>query len=188
MRLFTTPKRLYKKLEEKYRGGVVLDVGVGRRKFPGAIGIDVRGNSLADIQHDLSTFPWPFEDNRFDLILCRHVLEHIPQTDKMMDELWRISKPNAMVVIEVPHFSNVESFRHWQHIHFFTAGSLDYFQVGNKNYKAQFTIEKRRIFFDDLSRLLLIEFLANIFTRQYERRFAFIFPAGSIYWEMAAIK
>ena len=187
MRLFTTPKRLYKRLE-KENFTAVMDVGVGRKKFPGAIGVDMRDNSLADVKHDLNQFPWPFEENSFDLILCRHVLEHIHAIDKAMEELYKICKPDGKVVIEVPHFSNVEAFRHWQHVHFFTAGSFDYFYDGNTNYQTRFKIDKRKIFFDDLSRVLLIEFLANIFTRQYERRFAYIFPAGSIYLELRAIK
>jgi SAM-dependent methyltransferase len=187
MRLFTTPKRMYQRLEREHYNSV-LDVGVGRKKFSGAVGIDMRENSLADVRHNLNQFPWPFEENRFDLILCRHVLEHIPATDKVMEEVYRICKPDGKVVLEVPHFSNVEAYRHWQHVHFFTANSFDYFCDGNTNYKTRFRIEKRKIFFDDLSRVLLIECLANIFTHQYERRFAFIFPAGSIYLELMVVK
>ncbi len=190
MRFFTTPKKLYEKLEKRYsdKNICILDVGVGSRKFPGSIGIDIRPHSEADIVHDLNRFPWPLEDNKFDLILCRHILEHLPVTDKVIEELYRICKPGGKLVIEVPHFSNVEAFRHWQHIHFFTAGSFDYFSEGNKNYKAYYRIIKKRLFFDDISRIFLIESLANKFLRVYERHFAFIFPSGSLYLELEAIK
>lgn len=186
MRLFTTTKRLYERLEKEYqnREVAILDVGVGRKKFPRSVGIDIRPHNLADIVHDLNTFPWPIEDERFDLILCRHVMEHLPATDKVMEELCRVCKKGGKVVIEVPHFSYVEAFRHWQHCHFFTSGSFDYFNEGNKNYRAFFRITKKRLLFDDISRVLLIEFLANIFMRVYERHFAFIFPASSLYFEL----
>jgi SAM-dependent methyltransferase len=195
MRFFTTPKKLYDRLEKRYsdKNACILDVGVGGRKFLGTIGtigtigIDIRPNSKADIVHDLNIIPWPLENDKFDLILCRHILEHLLATDKIMEELYRICKPGGKLVIEVPHFSNIEAFRHWQHIHFFTAGSFDYFSEGNKNYKAFFRIVRRRIFFDDISKIFLIEIFANKFLRLYERHFAFIFPAGSLYFELEKV-
>ena len=188
MRLFTTPKRLYERLERESLGKDILEVGVGRRKMKGAIGIDQRSTSLADIEHDLQIFPWPIKDNSFDLILCRHVLEHLRELDRVMEEIYRIGRPNCRIVIDVPHFSNVEAFRHWQHIHYFTAGSFDYFFPGNIQYRAQLKILYRKIFFDDLSRVFLVEFFANQFMRIYERRLAFIFPAGSIYMVLEVVK
>lgn len=41
----------------------------------------------------------PFEDNTFDLIMCTHVLEHIPDDKKAMSELYRVLKPNEGVAI-----------------------------------------------------------------------------------------
>ena len=68
MRLFTTSKRLYERLERESVGKAILEVGVGRRKMKGAIGIDQRTTSLADIEHDLQVFPWPIKDNSINLI------------------------------------------------------------------------------------------------------------------------
>ncbi len=188
MRLFTTPKCLYERLEREYEGREILEIGVGQRKLKGAVGIDQRTNALADIHHDLNLFPWPVRDNAFDLILCRHVLEHLRELDRVMEEVYRIGRPGSQVVLEVPHFSNVEAYRHWQHVHYFTAGSFDFFHPGNRQYQAHLKILFRRIFFDDLSRLFLIEFFANRFVRLYERRFAFLFPAGSIYMVLEVVK
>jgi ubiquinone/menaquinone biosynthesis C-methylase UbiE len=42
----------------------------------------------------------PFEDNQYDVILCNHVLEHIPDDTKAMQELYRVLKP------EDGHFTN----------------------------------------------------------------------------------
>ena len=57
MQLFMTPKKLYKELERRYAGkdSRILDVGVGRRKFPGSVGVDVRPHASCDIVHDLNS-------------------------------------------------------------------------------------------------------------------------------------
>ncbi|HXF69539.1 MAG TPA: class I SAM-dependent methyltransferase [Thermoflexus sp.] len=47
----------------------VLDVGCGRAKRPGAIGLDINPLSDADVTADLDRRPWPFASNSFDRIL-----------------------------------------------------------------------------------------------------------------------
>src|SRR6266404_3142142 len=56
----------------------ILDVGCGQNKYPGAIGIDSNPRANADVTHDLGVLPYPFVDNEFDEIICRHVIEHVP--------------------------------------------------------------------------------------------------------------
>jgi len=56
----------------------ILDVGCGQNKYPGAIGIDSNPRADADVIHDLGVLPYPFADNEFDEIICRHVIEHVP--------------------------------------------------------------------------------------------------------------
>ncbi len=36
-----------------------------------------------------------YDSNTFDVILCSHVLEHVPDDDKAMRELYRVLKPNG---------------------------------------------------------------------------------------------
>lgn len=55
---------------------------------------------LADIKADICNLP--FESNSFDIILCNHVLEHIPDDTKAMQELYRVLKPGGMGVFQVP--------------------------------------------------------------------------------------
>ncbi len=77
------------------------------------------------------------------------------------------------VYIEVPHYTWFESFRYYEHKHFFTFGSFDYFIKGNPYYRTEFRLVYRRIFFDDFTNTLGIGFLANWLPRIYEKRFAF---------------
>jgi ubiquinone/menaquinone biosynthesis C-methylase UbiE len=48
---------------------------------------------LADVQ-----MWFTFEDNQYDVILCNHVLEHIPDDTKAMQELYRVLKPGGMAI------------------------------------------------------------------------------------------
>lgn len=55
---------------------------------------------LADIKADICNLP--FEDNSYDVILCNHVLEHIPNDTKAMQELYRVLKPGGMGIFQIP--------------------------------------------------------------------------------------
>ncbi|QXP55907.1 methyltransferase domain-containing protein [Cellulophaga sp. HaHa_2_95] len=55
---------------------------------------------LADIKADICDLP--FADNSFDIIFCNHVLEHIPDDTKAMEEIYRILKPNGWAVLQIP--------------------------------------------------------------------------------------
>jgi SAM-dependent methyltransferase len=44
----------------------------------------------------------PYEENAFDLILCMHVLEHIPDDALAMSELYRVMKPGGHGIFQVP--------------------------------------------------------------------------------------
>lgn len=55
---------------------------------------------LADVKADICNLP--FADNEFDVIFCNHVLEHITDDTKAMQELFRVLKPNGMGIFQVP--------------------------------------------------------------------------------------
>lgn len=55
---------------------------------------------LADVKADICNLP--FENESFDIVFCNHVLEHIPDDTKAMQELFRILKPNGMAILQIP--------------------------------------------------------------------------------------
>ncbi len=59
---------------------------------------------LADVKADICNLP--FEANSFDVILCNHVLEHIPDDTKAMEELYRILKPRGWGIFQIPQDMN----------------------------------------------------------------------------------
>ncbi|MAL58562.1 MAG: SAM-dependent methyltransferase [Flavobacteriaceae bacterium] len=61
---------------------------------------------IADVKADICNLP--FEDNAFDFIICNHVLEHIPDDTKAMQELFRVLAPNGTAIVQVPYDKNRE--------------------------------------------------------------------------------
>ena len=59
---------------------------------------------LADVKADICNLP--FKDNTYDIILCNHVLEHIPDDTKAMQELYRVLKPGGMGIFQIPQDLN----------------------------------------------------------------------------------
>lgn len=55
---------------------------------------------LAEVKADICNLP--FENNFFDLILCNHVLEHIPDHEKAISELYRVLKKGGTLIAQVP--------------------------------------------------------------------------------------
>lgn len=55
---------------------------------------------LAEVKADICNLP--FEDQTFSFILCNHVLEHIPDDTKAMQELYRILKPGGIAILQIP--------------------------------------------------------------------------------------
>lgn len=53
-----------------------------------------------DIKADICNLP--FADNSFDVVFCNHVLEHITDDKKAMQELFRVLKPGGFSIFQVP--------------------------------------------------------------------------------------
>jgi len=92
--------------ERALAGAKILDVGCGWNKTPGAIGIDANPKTHADVIHDLGSIPYPFPNDEFDDVICRHVAEHVPDVMAFVAELHRITKPGGRILIVTPHYSN----------------------------------------------------------------------------------
>lgn len=90
-----------------------LNLGSGEFPKPGFLNVDYYSITPPDVRHDLDIFPYPFEDNTFEVIEADHCLEHLRDPFAVMREIYRIAKPGAIVRIRVPHFSR--GFTHADH-------------------------------------------------------------------------
>jgi SAM-dependent methyltransferase len=55
---------------------------------------------IADVKADICDLP--FEDNSFDVVFCNHVLEHITNDTKAMQELFRVLKKGGFGIFQIP--------------------------------------------------------------------------------------
>jgi SAM-dependent methyltransferase len=60
---------------------------------------------LAKVKMDIHQIP--FKENTFDVVLCNHVLEHVKDDIKAMNEIQRVLKPDGFAILQVPFFNPV---------------------------------------------------------------------------------
>jgi len=144
----------------------ILDVGCGWNKTPGAIGIDANPKTHADVIHDLGATPYPFPDNEFDQIICRHVAEHVPDVMAFVTELHRIAKPGGAISITTPHYSNPDWATDPTHRNHFNSYSFNCF-VDERQLFPFYTEVKLRpvrtyVSLANLWRAIGLEFIVNL--------------------------
>jgi SAM-dependent methyltransferase len=85
----------------------ILDIGCGRKKIAGAIGVDFSSMSDADIVIDLNHERLPFDDSSVDFIYSSHTLEHLSLDGffHVMKEAYRVLRPEGQFKVVVPYFT-----------------------------------------------------------------------------------
>ncbi|MEY3084234.1 MAG: hypothetical protein RL037_414 [Bacteroidota bacterium] len=61
---------------------------------------------IADIHFDLHEIP--LEDNRFDVVFCNHVMEHVKDPIQCMREIYRVMKVGGWAIMQAPQDFNRE--------------------------------------------------------------------------------
>jgi len=101
-------RRLWQLLGEMGVSGAVLDFSPSRclraemSKVPGLdyVTTDFAGEFEADKTYDITRIDEPAE--RFDLVICYHVLEHVEEDKQAMAELYRVLKKGGKAIIQTP--------------------------------------------------------------------------------------
>jgi len=171
-----------------------LNLGCGNDIRPDFINLDFHKMAGVDVIHNLNKTPYPFKKNEFDYILAKDVLEHLESPVLVLEELYRISKNNAIIDITVPHFSSSNFPSDITHKRAFGINSLNCFLEKNqRNYysKARFEILQRRIDFDrNFARFFwhVISKFANRYPGFYETNLAYLFQAGNLSFKLRVLK
>jgi hypothetical protein len=114
-----TFQELYGALEERFnlehvdlpicdREFKKLNLGCGFKKHEGFINVDVDADVKPDEVVDLNSLPWKWEDDTFDHIIAKDILEHLGNSNEhfieIIKEMYRVSNNGAVWEIEVPHW------------------------------------------------------------------------------------
>ncbi len=181
-----------------------LNLGCGDDIRTEYVNLDIVSMPGVDVVHDLRVTPLPFQENEFEEIFTSHCLEHLPNFVDIMQELWRITKPNGIIDIYVPYFASELAFRDPTHVNFFTYKTFTNWII-RKEYTThlgktmRFKILKRKISFfggnpkrwwNFLVKFINIplSFPVNLFPVIFERFFCFVYPCTNIHYRLQVIK
>lgn len=177
------------------RASRTLDVGCGINKYPGAVGIDRNPRSRADVLCDLDRFPYPFRDNSFAALRAVHVIEHVSDVIRAMEEFHRVVGPGGRVFIATPHYTDFSSFCDPTHKWHLNSFSFRYFGEDHAGFgyysDARFREISVRVRLLSFWRWLGFEFLVNHFPRYrrfWEHYLCYVVRGKSMEFEFEAIK
>lgn len=171
----------------------ILDVGCGINKYPGSIGIDRIAGTAADVLVDIDHLPYPFASESFDHLRAVHVIEHVADVMRSMEEWHRLLRKGGTLYIATPHYTDFSSFCDPTHRWHLNSYSLRYFGSDNAGFgyysKVRFREISVRVKLLSFWRLLGFEALVNAFPRFrrfWEHYLCFVVRGKVIEWELEA--
>jgi len=173
----------------------ILDVGCGINKKAGAVGVDRNPASRADVIADLDKFPYPFRDSAFDGLQAVHVIEHLSDVIRSMEEFHRLVRPGGEVFIVTPHYTDFSSFCDPTHSWHLNSFSMRYFGPDHAGFgyysTVRFEENSLRVKLLALWRWLGFEWLVNTFPRFrrfWEHYLCYMVRGKVIEWRLRVIK
>jgi len=173
---------------------MLLDVGCGRNTRPGSIGVDSNRDTAADVLVDVNRGSMPFRDDVFDGLSMIHVIEHVEDVIRTVEEAHRVCRPGALIRIETPHYTDFSSFCDPTHRWHLNSFSFRYFtEAGGFSYYSRRRLKERlvQVKLLRLWKLLGFEFAVNRFRgfrKFWEHYLCFIVRGKALIFEFEVVK
>jgi SAM-dependent methyltransferase len=168
-----------------------LNLGAGQKRRDDCVNVDLVADTNPELVWDLNQVPWPLPANYFREVHAYDVIEHLENLVGVMEEIHRVSAPGAVLRITLPHFSSANAYTDPTHRHYFSWFSFHYF-TGENNWgfytKKRFKRRASQLHFYPSLMNKLVWRLANRFPEAYEKRWAWIFPAWYLSFELEVVK
>lgn len=116
--------RFYAMLARRYgrRGSRFLEVGSGMGHLTGQLedtfetfGCDInhwavkKSKEVADKSHlqTASAQELPFKNNSFNVVIIKHIVEHLPDPQKAINEIARVTEPGGTLILATPNLDSL---------------------------------------------------------------------------------
>jgi len=107
----------------------ILDIGCGRNKLAGSVGLDHYAYEGVDIVANLEE-ALPIPNESYDLVFANQILEHVRDLNSLLIEIHRILKPGGSLLANVPYFRSSWAHIDPTHVRSFTIQTMDYYVRG----------------------------------------------------------
>lgn len=119
-------------IEDRFLTGPRLNLGCGNRALPGFVNLDFMYSEGVDIVHDLESEDLPFDDDTFDFIFIKSILDQMPHRVQgiqgefmfhLINDLIRVSKNGA--VWDCRHPCNPLALQATDHVRIIARATFD---------------------------------------------------------------
>jgi hypothetical protein len=108
-----------------------LNLGCGNRKLDGWVNCDIAGDY--DNWLDLNAPDWAMQvgNGVAEEVLLDQVLEHLPNTCLVMENIYCVLKPGGICTVRVPFAGSYAAWNDPTHTNHFTPATFKYFERGH---------------------------------------------------------
>ncbi len=146
-----------------------LNLGCGFDKREGWLNVDNFAECAPDQMLDIESTPWDLATSSFDHVLMKHVLEHVGADFEtfaaVMRELYRVTAPDGIVEIHVPHVRHDTFWSDPTHVRAFTPLS---FRMMSKRQNREWIAARAN--YTMLAMVMDVDFEVDQIVQCYDRR------------------